>query len=446
VKLLFLSALMGIALLASSARADVTDDIRRLREQSVLLTGSDAKKLLAQEWTKYGSDTLERREEALRRIRTLGVRLATDQNAGRSRECSAQIFLEAKWRALYTADFTTVDRRIRDLEASLDSDDQAYAMQQSKTDGTWGACFEPMFMKVEATMLGLQSMYEERVAPKYAVGIAPEIRSGEDAVALMASLLISDIAREGIDHRAELGALMTYGAQFQYKAYWQAYLENEVEGLLRDRDPGGIGKVRENVDRFLNVWQDPETGYWGAWYRVGNKLYRTTDLSITFHLISYLKGKVQYWPQIIDTTFKIEREPYPYGWRYGDNWNNHNNYDVVKILRYAWPHMTEDQQHHAREVMQEMLTWALSHSLQPDGSFAPDDDFFSAVSSDYYFGVSFFDEIGYWRPKNRFWTDKTFDGAEPRCLLIRRRFDGLQLSDPLAEATEEKLDENCGAP
>ena len=198
--------------------------------------------------------------------------------------------------------------------------------------------------------------------------------------------------------------------------------------------------------QFLDAWQDPVTGYWGAWYQVGDRLYRTIDLSITFHLISYLRGDVQYWPQIIETTFDIANEPYPYGWRYGLSSNNHNNYDVVKIFRYAWPHMTEDQRARAREAMREMLDWALDQSLQPDGSFAPDESFFSSVPSDYYFGVSFFDEIGYWSPKKRFWTDQAFQGAEANCRLIRGRFAALQLTGPIALSAKKKLEASCGAP
>ena len=442
----FLFAVASIALGVSSADADVVDDVRRLREQSVLLVGSDAKTILAQEWAKFDLRSLERRGQALRRVRALGKRLADDQNAHRSRDCSAQIFLEAKWRAIYTADFETIERRIRDLEASLGNDNQAYVAQQSPADGSWGVCFEPMFMKLEATMFALQRLHRDNVVPRYTLNLFPEIRSGKDVVAFLAQLLVSDVAREGVDHRAELAALTINSAQFQFKAYWQAYLEDQVEELVRDRDRGGITQIRADVRQFLDAWQDPVTGYWGAWYRVGDRLYRTTDLSITFHLVSYLQGNVQHWPQIIETTFKIANEPYPYGWRYGLSSNNHNNYDVVKIFRYGWPHMTEGQRARAREAMREMLSWALKHSLQPDGSFAPDESFFSSVASDYYFGVSFFDEIGYWRATKRFWTDEAFAGAEAHCLLIRRRFAELQLKSLLAPGAEQKLEAGCGAP
>jgi hypothetical protein len=441
-----LLVLLCLVLGVPPADATIVDEARRLREQSVLLDGVEAKKILSQEWMKYDPRTLERRDEALRRVRDLGKRLAEDQNARRSRDCSAQIFLEAKWRALYTADFETIDRRIRDLEESFSNDNQAYVTQQSPVDGSWGICFEPLFMKVEATMFALQMMHRDNVVPKYALTLAPEVRTANDLVALLAQLLVSDIARDGIDHRSELAAPITNATQFQFKSYWQAYLEDQVEGLLRDRDPGGIATIRAKVRQFLNAWQDPVTGYWGAFYRIGDRLYRTTDLSITFHLISYLKGDVQYWPQIIETTFKIKDEPYPYGWRYGISSNNHNNYDVVKIFRYGWPHMTEDQRVRVRQAMREMLSWALDHSLQSDDSFAPDENFFSSVSSDYYFGVSFFDEIGYWRAEKRFWTDETFEAAPRSCPLIRRRLADLRLKSPFALGAEQKLEASCGSP
>jgi hypothetical protein len=123
----------------SSAEADVADDVHRLGETSILLSGPDAKAMLAEEWTKFDPETLERRERVLERVRELGRRLADDQFAGRSRECSTQIFLETKWRAIYTADFAKIEQRIRDLDASLGEDDQAYALLQSPSDGSWGA-------------------------------------------------------------------------------------------------------------------------------------------------------------------------------------------------------------------------------------------------------------------------------------------------------------------
>lgn len=430
----------------SSVHADVVEDVHRLSETSVLLSGTDAKAMLAQEWLKFDPDVLERREQALGRVRELGRRLAEDQDAGRGRECSTQVLLETKWRAIYTADFTKIEQRIRDLETSLGKDDQSYASQQSSADGSWGACYDSTTLKLEATTLGLQELEQRKTPPDHPIDLFPDLRSGKEAVAMISGFLVSDVARDGIDHRAELTALSDGATQFAFKPHWQPYLEDQVEGLLRDRDSGGIAQIRSDVRQFLNAWQDPSTGYWGAWYRVGGRIFRTSDLSMTFHLVSYLRGDVQRWPQIIETTFKIANDPYPYGWKYQSSFNNHNNYDVVKIFRYGWPHMTEDQRARARDAMRSMLRWALDRSLQPNGSFAPDHSFFSSVPSDYYFGISFFDEIGYWRADKRFWTDETFENGHANCLLIHARMDGLHLKGPIALAALQKLDDNCGTP
>ena len=119
--------------------------------------------------------------------------------------------MEVKWRVLYTADFQAIERRIHYLEASLGNENQTDVLQQSPTDGTWGACFEPMFAKLEATVLALQMLHQQNIAPNYSLNFLPDIRTGKDAVAMLAQLLVSDIAREGVDHRSELAAL-TVGA------------------------------------------------------------------------------------------------------------------------------------------------------------------------------------------------------------------------------------------
>src|SRR5262245_25723706 len=106
--------------------------------------------------------------------------------------------------------------------------------------------------------------------------------------------------------------------------------------------------------------------------------------------------------------------------------------------------MTEEQRARAHDAMQRMLNWALTRSLQPDGSFAPDENFFSSLSSDFYFGVLFVDEVGYWQKEKRFWTDESFPGAEAKCLLIRNRLVELRLQGPLAAGAEEKLQDSCG--
>ena len=48
--------------------------------------------------------------------------------------------------------------------------------------------------------------------------------------------------------------------------------------------------------------------------------HRTTqasglDLSLTFHIVSYLDGAVPDWPKLLDTTLAIKDRRYPNGWQ-----------------------------------------------------------------------------------------------------------------------------------
>jgi hypothetical protein len=40
---------------------------------------------------------------------------------------------------------------------------------------------------------------------------------------------------------------------------------------------------------------------------------------------------VDHWPEIIETTMAIERQPYPFGWSQNGEMVNHNNYDLAKV-------------------------------------------------------------------------------------------------------------------
>ncbi len=123
--------------------------------------------------------------------------------------------------------------------------------------------------------------------------------------------------------------------------------------------------------------------------------------------------------------------------------NNQNNYDVARIFRYGWPHMTLAQRARARDEIGSMLEWSLEHSLLADGSFALDPTFFSSLSGDLYFGVSFFDEIGFFDQQRRFWTDRELPGGVRICHLITARLDELSFLDSYARGAEEKLNRNC---
>ena len=49
----------------------------------------------------------------------------------------------------------------------------------------------------------------------------------------------------------------------------------------------------------------PSAGTGVQWYLSEGRLYNAADLSFTFHIISYRRGEVDYWPEIVGTTFAI---------------------------------------------------------------------------------------------------------------------------------------------
>ena len=85
-------------------------------------------------------------------------------------------------------------------------------------------------------------------------------------------------------------------------------------------------------------------------------------------------------------------------------------------------------------------------SLKTDGRFNVDPTFFSSLAAEYYYGVSFLDQIGYWKKAQRFWTDDEFPDAIKKCELIVGRVAELPLHQWEAREALRRLDRNCGQP
>jgi hypothetical protein len=172
-------------------------------------------------------------------------------------------------------------------------------------------------------------------------------------------------------------------------------------------------------------------------------LYNAADLSFTFHVVSYRRGEVDYWSELVGTTFAIENDPYPFGWKHAGDLTNHNNYDVAKIFRYGWPHMSIDQKRVASSAIEDMLRWTLTSSLQLDGSFKTVPTFFSSKGADFYFGVAFLQTIGFWDPAQRFWTKQDFPDAGAICGRIKARLVAMALKSQESQAALTHLKNSC---
>ena len=135
------------------------------------------------------------------------------------------------------------------------------------------------------------------------------------------------------------------------------------------------------------------------------------DRSITFHTITYLKGKVSDLDKVLATTLAIKDLDFPMGWLYKGQYWNHNNLDVVGILQYSWPYASAAQKKALAIELNKMVHWMVDESLQPDGSFKRVEA--DASNEDkIYFGRAFLARAGYLDKSKRFWTDQDFPEAE----------------------------------
>ena len=94
-------------------------------------------------------------------------------------------------------------------------------------------------------------------------------------------------------------------AEIVFKQHVQDYLARHVKGL--DLGPAYADAFR----RYIDAWQDPDSGYWGPWYLVDGEVRKSTDLSTTYHIVAYRKGEVARWDRIIATTLALEYAEYP---------------------------------------------------------------------------------------------------------------------------------------
>lgn len=387
----------------------------------------------------YGYDPrpdLEAREpryrERKRALQAEWDRLKADligqQRRGRPTHCSRQVLAEAKWLIFSTTDFDRAERRLRDLRARLDAAAEPHDGRQLAEDGSFGCCTEEWFLKLDNTVEELITLGLRFRRPEHPARLLERINDPNKLRAYLDSVRIADVRATGIDTRTELNHGTSALTRFILWSgtFWEIPTRFRLDPALKPA----------LLDYLDETWQDPDTGYWGTWYRAeGGGLVKTADLSITFHIVSFREGRVKRWPRIVETTLALKGREYPYGWLEDGQMSNHHNYDVARLLHLGWPHMTEGQREQTRVEIARMLDWCLAETIEPDGSFKIGDE--STLGGAFYFGVSFLDEVGYFSKANRFWTDREFRGSRELRDRILGRLRALKLTDP--EATWARL-------
>ena len=312
-----------------------------------------------------------------------------------------QILYETEWLCGTTHDNQRIGEHISILEDALRDTANADAIdEQSEIDGSWGRWYTEWFFKLDASYDQITALANQCQIPKYPVHFLDRINSPEKLSGHLNHLLISDLNTESVNHRRELNETIS--------DLMRLILRNQPRNYLYDP------RLKTALlDWLLNTARNPKTGYWGAWYHEldDGGIKKTDDLSITFHIVSYLNGNVPDWQKIIATTLAIKDKKYPLGWLERSGYLNHNNMDVVQLFRLGWNQAMPDQQEAMRVEIRKMLHWCLNESLQPDGSFKLQDNDDSQETS-VAFGASFLARLGYFDRSKRFWTNEDFPAAD----------------------------------
>jgi hypothetical protein len=352
-------------------------------------------------------------------IRPIEARLDRDEALGLDTSCLRQALRELRWRLEYTSDVVgtrTNLERIRSL-AALPAPPCAITPDE---DGSYGACTEVWFLKLDASVDHLLAPDFNAKPPRF----LDRINDPGRLECYLESLLVSRLAEEGVDHRKELN-----------------FATADLVRLILWRRPANYRwdpRLEMVIRRFVANWQDPATGFFGATYEIGGQRFRTTDLSLTFHMARYLEGRIGYWPELIDTLIEIRDDRYPNGWLDEEGLTNHNNYDVATLFQLGWPKLRADQRQHARAELDRLLGWCLATAIAPDGTVVARAKS-ESLSESYYFTIAFLDTVGYFDPAKRFWTDRALPEAPALRARLERHVRRLHERDPMARMALERL-------
>ncbi|WP_417812779.1 hypothetical protein [Thalassospira alkalitolerans] len=400
---------------------------------------TDFDSLVEQQFCAFDPDYPGKKAVYADKLAPLEDKLIAAQQTGDSMAASDQYMIECKWLLLYNADWDKLEQKIAQFAKSLSDRDQDWAEEQVASDGSWGPCYDQWFLKVDAMIDAVNALADEGIAPDYPLTFLAPIAKPADMVAWLDGQKTSKIFADGLDRRDALGAVSAALSEMCFKSEIRDYFRQYVKGF--DLSDDYIAAYK----KWLNDWQDDQSGYWGAWFATDTgEVLKSPDLSLTFHNISYQHGKVDLWPTIFNTTLAIRDDAYPYGWKHDGEFNNHNNYDVAKIFDLGWAEVDGATQKRASADIAVILDWCLTKSMTPDGGFLDDPTFYNSVGSAYYYGVSFLDQVGYFGTDIPFWTDHAFVNGPKLCCKIQKNMKAEKLDDDEAEAAMEKLVDACG--
>lgn len=349
-------------------------------------------------------------------LNSLSKEINHRQARGKGMEYSMHIYREIRWRLNFTRDTETTRARIEDLRRSLKQPKlQKQATEQQASDGSWGMGINVWYLRLYYSVDEIEDHLSGRT-PRYPLSFLDCINSPEKLTARLNSDLYDDFTKTGVFNREELDETFSGIARLVLETKDPPYAFNpQLAGTLRD---------------FVKRWQNPATGCWGQWLvdRQGG-IWKMDDVGITFHVVSDLHGQVDHLDLIARRLLQLDQLDFPAGIRMNGHYENHLNWDAVKIFRVAWPTLDDATRQQARAEISRMLNWCLTDSLQPDGSFKTS-DLDETLGDSYSYGVYFLKETGYFPGKGCFWIDQSFPDAKAVHDRIEARLKNIAGKDP----------------
>jgi hypothetical protein len=346
------------------------------------------------------------------------------QGAGEDMHYSLHIYREVRWLLNFTSDIAATNARISALRQSLtQTEEQKRARDQQASDGSWGLGIDAWYLRFYYSVDDVQKC---RFAPRYPLAFLDRINSPEKLVFQLDSDLFDDFTKTGVFNREEHDETFS-----------------GITLLLFQTRPTGCyafhPQLKDTLRAFVERWQNPETGCWGQWLvdRQG-RVWKMDDMGMTFHVISDLKGEVQHKDKIARRLLQLDRVNFPAGILFDGHYENHLNWDAVKIFRSAWPSLDDATRQQARGEISRMLKWCLTKSYQPDGSFKVS-DLDDTQGDAFRYGIWFLQEAGYFQGKDRFWTDQTFPDSKAVHDHIEAKLTSIGLNDPALKEAYETL-------
>ncbi len=328
-------------------------------------------------------------------IKPLITEINRRQAAAEAMPYSMHIYREIRWRLNFTSDTVATRLRIGDLRQSISQPaEQKLASVQQSSDGSWGAGISVWYLRLYYSIDNLV----DSIHPRFPLSFLDRINSPEKLKTQLDSDLYDNFTKTGMFNREELDETFSAIARLLNKSKPIAYhFHPQLDSALKD---------------YVKHWQNTETGCWGQWMvdRYGN-IWKMDDMGITFHVISDLKGQVEHKDLIAKRLLQLDDVDFPAGIKFNGHYENHLNWDAVKIFRYAWPFLDGATREKVRTEIYRMLNWCLAKSYQPDGSFKIS-DLDDTMGDAYRYGVAFLSETGYFQSKDRFWTGQNFPEAK----------------------------------